>query len=199
VPGDYDGDGTFDQAVFDTVGGYWYIKSLNGNVITWKNQWGWSTAAPVPGDYDGDGKYDLAVFDTVGGYWYIKSLTGNVITWENQWGWSTARQVSLMEMTAPTAAQLVSANSLKGYQQNIQNTLDAQGFTAAVNYAKTAGAVGKVFVLDDGTSHTVRDIDIYDNLGNSWVLGNGTTTSRSWTTLYFYAEGSLRMQVYLGW
>jgi len=84
VPGDYDGDGAYDQAVFDTQGGYWYIKSISGNSIAWANQWGWSTAKPVPGDYDGDGKYDLAVFDTRGGYWYIRSVAGPTILWKAQ-------------------------------------------------------------------------------------------------------------------
>lgn len=67
VPGDYDGDGKYDLAVFDTAGGYWYIRSVAGPTILWKVQWGWSTAKPVPGDYDGDGKFDLAVYDTATG------------------------------------------------------------------------------------------------------------------------------------
>jgi len=81
---DYDGDGVSDQAVFDTVSGYWYVQSINGSGILWKDPWGWSTAKPVAGDYDGDGKWDQAVFDTVGGYWYIKSPTGDTILWANQ-------------------------------------------------------------------------------------------------------------------
>jgi hypothetical protein len=241
VPGDYNGDGVWDQAVFDTAGGYWYVKSLTGNVIAWANQWGWSTATPVPGDYDGDGKFDLAVFDTVGGYWYIKSLTGNVIAWANQWGWSAAKPVAgdfdgdgrydlavydtvtgkwyiksvngnviawgvqwgwwnafpvtLQEMPAPDFR-----TSISGYYRKVQDTMNTQGFTAALNYAKTAGAVGKIFVFDDGTQRTVRDIDIRDDLAGTWVAGDGKhTLGQSYSTLYFYEGATLRMRVYLGW
>jgi len=93
VVGDYDGDGYYDQAVFDTKGGFWYVRSLDNRTLGWKNQWGWSTARPVPGDYNGDGKWDQAVFDTAGGFWYIKSLSGPTLSWKNQWGWSTAKPV----------------------------------------------------------------------------------------------------------
>jgi uncharacterized delta-60 repeat protein len=93
MPSDYDGDGATDLAVYDTNGGFWYIKRISGEVVAWQNQWGWNTARPVPGDYDGDGQFDLAVFDTVGGFWYIKTVDGAGITWQNQWGWSTARPI----------------------------------------------------------------------------------------------------------
>jgi hypothetical protein len=195
VPGDYDGDGVWDQAVFDTAGGYWYIKSVTGGVITWANQWGWNTAKPVSGDYDGDGKYDLAVYDTVSGKWFIKSVAGNVIAWGVQWGWWNAFPVTLSEMLVPD-----SRTSTQGYYRKVQDTLDSQGFTAAVNYARIAGAVGKVFVFEDGTQKTVRDLDIRDDLAGIWVAGDGRhAAGSSYSTFYFYSNSQLRMRVYLGW
>jgi hypothetical protein len=71
----------FDQAVFDSQGGYWYIKTLSGTVLAWQVQWGWSTAIPVSGDFNGDGKYDLAVYDSATGLWYVRNLSGGVIAW----------------------------------------------------------------------------------------------------------------------
>jgi len=38
VPGDYDGDGVFDLAVYDPSGGYWYIESLVGET-TYKGEY----------------------------------------------------------------------------------------------------------------------------------------------------------------
>ena len=72
VPGDYDGDGKTDTAVFR--GGDWYV---------WKSQtdsffamhWGSPGDVPVAGDYDGDAKSDLAVFRAPVGGWYINRST----------------------------------------------------------------------------------------------------------------------------
>ena len=51
VPGDYDGDGNADLAVFDTITGYWYIwsRNSNGQYLTWQAQWGWPGANPPGG------------------------------------------------------------------------------------------------------------------------------------------------------
>ena len=88
VPGDYDGDGTTDLAVFWPRTGNWYIKSSASGTISMKN-WGNKQCKPVPGDYDGDGKCDIAVFHTPSGGWYIhlsatdtlrRNYLGNIYT-----------------------------------------------------------------------------------------------------------------------
>ncbi|MGQ0543078.1 MAG: CHRD domain-containing protein [Blastocatellia bacterium] len=68
VPGDYDGDGKFDIAVYRFGGlspnnNFIILRSLDGAVLF--QQWGnFTTDYIVPGDYDGDGKYDLAAART---------------------------------------------------------------------------------------------------------------------------------------
>lgn len=58
VPGDYDGDGTWDVAVF-TAGTWNIIRSSDGNLSF---TLGTAGDIPVSGDYDADGKTDAAVF-----------------------------------------------------------------------------------------------------------------------------------------
>ena len=75
VPGDYDGDGDTDPAVYND--GTWYIKDQ------FVDTWGDSSSIPVPGDYDGDGDTDLAVYkvEPWEGMWYIKDQAAFV--WGN--------------------------------------------------------------------------------------------------------------------
>ena len=63
MPGDYDGNGTTDIAVFSN--GQWYVKGQPPS-----RRSGASGDVPVPGDYDGNGTTDIAVFRN--GQWYVK-------------------------------------------------------------------------------------------------------------------------------
>ena len=90
MPGDYDGDGKTDLAVFRPSTGTWYIKLSSSNYAdVGHNQWGAGTDIPVAGDFDGDGKTDLGVYRPSTGTWYIVRSTTNYTTHvSRQWGLS---------------------------------------------------------------------------------------------------------------
>src|SRR5690606_34726443 len=97
VPGDYDGDGTTDLAVYrpqsDLVPGaaHWFAALSGGGAVG--RALGGAIARPfgapgdqaVPGDYDGDGTTDLAVYrpqsDLVPGaaHWFVALSGGGAI------------------------------------------------------------------------------------------------------------------------
>ncbi|MGC2235418.1 MAG: CHRD domain-containing protein [Pyrinomonadaceae bacterium] len=94
IPGDYDGDGKFDLAVYRSgalspANTYIILRSSDGAAVY--QQWGnFNSDYVLPGDYDGDGKYDYAIARTGAAaanpmvWWILQSSNGQ--TRVQQWG-----------------------------------------------------------------------------------------------------------------
>ena len=88
VPGDYDGDGKTDLAIWrpDVTGGVWYIVPSSNPGHPYAQGWGEQNDVPLVGDYDGDGKTDLAIWRPSTGVFYIIPSSNPSAPYAVGWG-----------------------------------------------------------------------------------------------------------------
>jgi hypothetical protein len=88
IPGDYDGDGKFDLAVYRYGGlapnNHFIILRSSDNIVAYQQFGDFTSDYILPGDYDGDGKFDYAIARTGGAssspmvWWILQSSNGLV-------------------------------------------------------------------------------------------------------------------------
>ncbi len=87
IPGDYDGDGKTDLAVFRPATSEWLVVKSSGGGIVIDPATGLAPRfggpdlmdIPIPADFDGDGRTDLAVFRPSTAQWLVKLSAGGVL------------------------------------------------------------------------------------------------------------------------
>lgn len=163
VPGDYDGDGIADIAVYERATGDWYIRKTNYTVIAWDLNWGGANMIPVWGDYDGDKRFDLAVWQPSG--WYIRAVTGAspVIAFGTNWGYAGCVPVP-GDYDGDGLFDLAVCD-LSNYKWYIR-TLSNQVLMSGTNW----GYAGCIPVPGDYDGDGKYDMAVYDKTNRTWYV-----------------------------
>jgi hypothetical protein len=86
VPGDYNGDGLTDLAVFRPATGQWFVDTNRDGGTNLSRQYGATGDIPVLGDYNGDVLTDFAVFRPSARRWFIDTNHDGITDINRQYG-----------------------------------------------------------------------------------------------------------------
>ncbi len=176
IPGDFDGDGQADPAVYDPIAGQWLMLYSSQPNTLHTLAIGNSSCVPVSGDFDGDGKADPALYS---------AAAGQMAVWLSGSGYTVA-------MTPLGGAGWLTASA--DYDGDgktdpgVYNPASGEWMImlSATDYApalvETAGGAGFVPVPGDYDGDGKADLMAYQAAGGYWQCifsAQGYTTSAS--------------------
>jgi hypothetical protein len=167
VPGDYDGDGKQDVAVYRDATGEWMVLKSTTNFMTvFSINFGGVGYVPVAGDYDGDGKTDPAVYRLSTGVWSVlKSSTSYMTSINVSWGGSGYTPVPGQDFDGDFKADLTI------YQQS---TGQWSVLKSSTNYMTTIvanwGGAGYSLVPGDYDGDSKADFGLYHRATGWWYI-----------------------------
>jgi hypothetical protein len=187
VPGDYDGDGAGDYAVWRWHDGMWLIRTASsGFTDLLQIPWGRQGDVPVPADYDGDGRSDLALWRPSTGTWHVKTSASDHRTqFAIQWGIASAGDhPAVGDYDGDGRADLAVWRSTTGVWHILRSRLaysQAHPFTIPFGH----GALGDEPIVGDFDEDGMADVTIWRHTPHSawYVLPSSRGMSREHLTV----------------
>ena len=187
MPGDYDGDGKADVAIYRPQTGMWFIlQSSTGFTGRLGYGWGASGDVPVASDYDGDGTTDIAVYRPSSAYWFILKSSSHFTAWDlYQWG-STGDLPVPADYDGDVKADLAVYRPSSGLWHILHSST---GFTDGQDY--TWGLGEDVPVAGDYDGDGTADIAMYRPSTGQWFILKSSTTFTTSDTYHWGTTGDV--------
>jgi hypothetical protein len=165
---DYTGDSASDLAVYNTLSGKWYVKSLRPGGVSWNGRvWGNAGTTPVTGDYAGYDSWQCtrAVYERDTGKWYFSSTSGD---WSSSWVWWGGRGMD----PVPGVYGRHPYWDLAVYERDTGDwfILDSRFPGVPILYRANWGGPGTVPVPGDYDGDDVWDLAVYAGNTGRWYI-----------------------------
>ncbi|MBK8810218.1 MAG: VCBS repeat-containing protein [Acidobacteria bacterium] len=173
VPGDYDGDGKTDFAIWRN-GDWWIMRSSDSS--SYMISLGGSGDAPAQADFDGDGRTDPAVYhkDGANGVWKILLSTTNQV-YEQQYGLSDDKPAPA-DYDGDGRADLA-------VRRESNNTFYSRNSSNSQTQSAVIGTAGDVPVPSDYDGDGRADYALFRPSDTKWYIresSTGTVTQTQW-------------------
>jgi len=192
VPGDYNGDGISDPAIWRSSAGVWIIP-LSPTFTSYAfYSWGTTGDTPVGADVDGDGQTDIGFWRPFGGVWgFLQSSQGYSYASPLFFSWGSTGNKPVMadydgDGLADPAVVIPPAG---GQSQAYRILLSTLHYAPAFSLTIPAGwpGLGDTPVPGDYDGDGLADAGIWRSTSGVWIIPKSSTNN---TSYLFAAWGS---------
>jgi hypothetical protein len=166
MPGDFDGDGITDIAVYRSTTGEWLIhRSSDGGLtdVVWGSPG--HGDVPAPADYDGDARTDIAVYRGTTGEWFILRSSDAGLTYLT-WGSPADRDVPVPDDFDADGRADVAVYRPATSEWLIARSSD--GGATTLQWGSAAAA--DVYTPGDFDGDTIPDVAVYRASTGEWFV-----------------------------
>lgn len=183
-PGDFDGDGKVDLAVFDEGTGKWYIQSATGAVLKNGYSFGGQGFIPLAGNFDSDKAIknpdELVVFDPNAARWYIKKMDGTTVANGTQWGFSGVLPVvGDFDGNGIDDIGVFDPATSTWYLRTVVGSYKSWSFQW--------GFAGVTPVVGDFNGDGATDVGVFNSANGMWYLRTVSGPYQAWTRQWGFA------------